>query len=59
MDNEVNQVEKSSFVSEEKDDSLDSFEVVQTQPLILKQDSKNTKGIKSLPYDFGAETYDV
>jgi len=60
MDNEVNQVEKSSFINEENEDSQDSFdEVVQTQPLILKQDSKNTKGIKSMPYDFGAETYDV
>ena len=59
MENEVNEVEKPSFMNEKKDDSQDSFEAVQSQPLILKQDSKNTKGIKSMPYDFGAETYEV
>ncbi len=59
MENEVNEVEKPSFMNEKKDDSQDSFEAVQPQPLILKQDSKNTKGIKSMPYDFGAETYEV
>ena len=29
------------------------------QPLIIKQAPNNPKGIKSLPYNFGSETYSV
>ena len=32
---------------------------VPLQPLILKQVNKNIKGTKSLPYEFGTETYEV
>ena len=37
----------------------ESDDSIKLQPLLLKQVKKNTRGTKSLPYEFGKETYEV
>ncbi|MBC8258994.1 MAG: hypothetical protein H8E38_08255 [SAR324 cluster bacterium] len=59
MSTEVNQPEEIVSVKQKKENLTDSDNSVPLQPLILGQDPKNIKAVKSLPYDFGAETYDV
>jgi len=59
MDNERNRLEESISVKNKKENPTDLINSVPLQPLILKQNPKNIKGTKSLPYDFNAETYDV
>tara|TARA_B100000945_G_C20363806_1_gene588547 strand:+ start:132 stop:866 length:735 start_codon:yes stop_codon:yes gene_type:complete len=44
----------------QNNDLLDeSSQTESMQPLIIKQASKNPKGTKSLPYNFGSDTYSV
>ena len=59
MKSEVKQMEDEFSVKQKKTDPDESATTVVLQPLILKQNSHNTKGTQALPYDFGAETYDV
>jgi hypothetical protein len=59
MKSEVKQMEDEFSVKQKKSDPDESATTVVLQPLILKQTSHNTKGTQALPYDFGAETYDV
>jgi hypothetical protein len=59
MKSEVKQMEDEFSVKQKKSDPDESATTVVLQPLILKQNSHNTKGTQALPYDFGAETYDV
>ena len=59
MNNERNRPEELIPVENKKENTTGTVKSVPLQPLILKQNPKNIKGTKSLPYDFGAETYDV
>ena len=59
MKNELEEIEDQFSVKHKNDNPDDSVQTVALLPLILKQVPKNTKGTKSLPYDFGSETYDV
>ena len=59
MKNELEETEDQFSVKHKNDNPDDSAQTVALLPLILKQVPKNTKGTKSLPYDFGSETYDV
>ena len=59
MKNELEEIVDQFSVKLKHDKSDDSAQTVPLMPLILKQTPKNIKGIKSRPYDFGAETYDV
>ena len=46
-------------IKQENVNSDESNDSITLQPLLLKQVNKNTKGTKSLPYEFGTETYEV
>ena len=59
MDNERIRPEDPISVENKKENTTETVNSVPLQPLILKQNPKNIKGTKSLPYDFNAETYDV
>ena len=60
MDNERSRPEGTDFSGKiKKRIQLKQLILIPLQPLILKQNPKNIKGTKSLPYDFGAETYDA
>jgi len=59
MDNERSRLKESISGKNKKENTTETVNSVPLQPLILKQNPKNIKGTKSLPYDFGAETYDV
>ena len=59
MNKERNRPEELIPVENKKENTTGTVKSVPLQPLILKQNPKNIKGTKSLPYDFGAETYDV
>ena len=59
MDNERSRPGEPISVENKKENTTETVNSVPLQPLILKQNPKNIKGTKSLPYDFGAETYDV
>jgi len=55
MDNERSRPEEPISVENKKENTTETVNSVPLQPLILKQNPKNIKGTKSLPYDFGAE----
>ena len=59
MDNERSRLKESISGKNKKENTTETVNSIPLQPLILKQNPKNIKGTKSLPYDFGAETYDV
>ncbi len=59
MDNERSRPEEPISGKNKKENTTETVNSIPLQPLILKQNPKNIKGTKSLPYDFGAETYDV
>ena len=59
MDKDVRRLEETISVENKKENTIETANSVPLQPLILKQNPKNIKGTKSLPYDFGAETYEV
>ena len=59
MDNERSSLEERISVKNKKENPTELKNSVPLQPLILKQNPKNIKGTKSLPYDFNSETYDV
>jgi hypothetical protein len=59
MKNEVEKIEDQFSAKHKNDDPDDVAQTVPLMPLIIKQSPKYTKGTKSLPYEFGAETYNV
>ncbi len=59
MDNERSRPEESISGKNKKENTTETVNSVPLQPLILKQNPKNIIGTKSLPYEFGTETYDV
>ena len=59
MDNERSRLKESILGKNKKENTTETVNSIPLQPLILKQNPKNIKGTKSLPYDFGAETYEV
>ncbi len=59
MKNEVEKIEDQFSAKHKNDDPDDAAQTVPLMPLIIKQSPKYTKGTKSLPYEFGAETYNV
>jgi len=59
MDNERSRPEEPISGKNKKENTTETVNSIPLQPLILKQTPKNIKGTKSLPYDFGSETYDV
>jgi len=59
MDNERSRLKESISGKNKKENTTETVNSIPLQPLILKQNPKNIKGTKSLPYEFGAETYDV
>ena len=59
MDKERSRLEDPLSVKNKKESPTDIVNSDSIQPLILKQNPKNVKGTKSLPYDFNAETYEV
>ena len=59
MKSEVKQTENELLVKRKNAAPEESAQTVELQPLILNQKTHNTKGTQALPYEFGAETYDV
>ena len=59
MNNEVEKIEGQFSAKHKNDDPDDATQTVPLIPLVIKQTPKYTKGTKSLPYEFGAETYNV
>ena len=59
MDNERSRLKEQISVGNKKENKTETVNSIPLQPLILKQNPKNIKGTKSLPYDFGSETYGV
>ncbi len=59
MDNERSRLKESISGKNKKKNTTETVNSIPLQPLILKQNPKNIKGTNSLPYDFGADTYDV
>ena len=59
MKKEIEKTKKHLSIKQENVNSDESSDSITLQPLLLKQVNKNTKGTRSLPYEFGTETYEV
>ena len=59
MKKEIDKTKKQLSIKKENVILEESNHSIPIQPLLLNQVNKNTKGTKSLPYEFGTETYEV
>jgi len=59
MNEEIEKPQKTISVKQKNVHSEVSNKTIPLQPLLLKQVNKNVKGTKSMPYEFGTETYEV
>ncbi len=59
MKKEIEKSKKNLSIKQKNVNSDESNHSILLQPLLLKQVNKNTKGKKSLPYEFGKDTYGV
>jgi len=59
MKKEIEKTKKHLSIKQENVNSDESSDSITLQPLLLNQVNKNTKGTRSLPYEFGTETYEV
>ena len=59
MKKEIEKTKQSLSIKQENVNPDEPNHSIPLKPLLLKQVDKNTKGIKSLPYEFGTDTYEV